>query len=127
MIFSKRTFFKRTRILKTMNERSYKEQIEMEIEERNEKFRQIEMYQDELENQAEIYEYRYSETNDPRWGIMLKRTIDRIEELEDYRRYLEEEVYIDDIEFDRTIQRSEYLIEEDSDDSVEIIDVGPMK
>lgn len=110
-----------------MNERAYKEQIEMEIEERNEKFRQIEMYQDELENQAEIYEYRYSETKDPRWGIMLKRTIDRIEELEDYRRYLEEEVYIDDVDFDRTIQRSEYLIEEDSDDSVEIVDVGPMK
>lgn len=116
----------RTRTLKTMNEQAYKEQIEMEREERDEKFRQIEMYQDELENQAKMYEYRYSETNDPRWGMMLKKTIDRIEELEDYQKYLEEEVYIDDIEFDRTIRRTEYLIEEDSDDSVEIVDVGPI-
>lgn len=110
-----------------MNEQAYKEQIEMEIEERDSKFRQIEMYENDLEEQAEIYEYRYLQTNDPRWEMMLERTLDRIEELDDYKRYLEEEVYIDDIDFDRTIQRADYLIEEDSDDSIEIVDVGSNK
>ena len=51
-----------------------------------------------------------------------------MEELEDYRRYLEEEVYIDDgIDLDELEGEQEYLMEEDSDDSVEVVDVGPFE
>lgn len=111
-----------------MNEISYREQLEREIEERDRKFRKIDEICSRLENLANIYEYRYNQTQDPYWESMMIMTLRQKEELEDYQRYLEEEVYIEDgINLDDLEGGQEYLMEEDSDESLEIVDVGPIE
>ena len=111
-----------------MNELSYKEQLEREVEERDKKFRKIDEVCSKLEEEANKYDYWYNCTGDPIWESRMNSALSLMEELEDYRRYLEEEVYIDDgIDLDDLEGGREYLMEEDSDDSVEIVDVGPFK
>lgn len=111
-----------------MNEISYKERLEMETEERDRKFRQIDEAYSRLEENANKYDYWHKCTGDPIWESKMNSALSMMEELEDYRRYLEEEVYIDNgIDLDDLEGGREYLMEEDSDDSVEVVDVGPIE
>ena len=111
-----------------MNEISYREQLEREAEERDKKFRKIEEVYSRLEEEVNKYDYWHKCTGDPIWESRMNSALSLMEELEDYRRYLEEEVYIDDgIDLDDLEGDKEYLMEEDSDDSVEVVDVGPFE
>ena len=109
-----------------MNEITYKEQIEREIEERDKKYRKIDEIYSKLEDEANKYDYWYNVTNDPIWENRMKMTLNMMEELKDYKNYLEEEIYIDDgIEFDELEGKCEYLIDdENSNDSVDIVEIG---
>lgn len=114
---------------KLMNEISYKEQLEREIEERDRKFRKIDEVYSKLEEEVNKYNNWYKYTGDPIWENRMNSALSIMEELVDYKRYLEEkEVYIDDgIDLDDLQGDKEYLMEEYSDDSVEIVDVGPFE
>ena len=108
-----------------MTEKSQKEQLELEMEERDRKYRKIDEICTRLEEEAEKYEYWYKCTGDPVWESRMNTALSTMEELADYQRYLEEEVYTDDgIDLDGLEGDQEYLMEEDSDDSVEVVDVG---
>ena len=106
-----------------MSKETYKEQLEREAEEMDEKFRMIEEKCSRLEEQAEIENYRYEMTGDDRYAIRVNLLLDKIQELEDYQRYLEEEVYIEDDLYEDKPSKAVYLMEEESDDSVEVGDV----